>query len=328
MRDRFKRSVRFLKVFSVFLLPVALQGNEPESAPQEETLSYVTCNVKGGLGNQLFEIATTLALAWDHGAIPVFPDLNRDKWSMRFHKEKMLFRIDTSESPYPFTALYSDPDWCSSKPIPFYPNLKIDGYFQLWTRFHHHRDKLLELFAPSQAVLDALEDKYGDLLANPKTVSVHLRLANFQKHSIMIHYFMGLEYYRRAMSLFPEDTLFVVFADRINWCKKHFPELGRPCVFIEGNDEIEDLFLMSKMKHHIIPNSTFSWWASYLDTNPDSITIAPESWQHPALFPFPMTQPNPFYLPHWTLIAPDCNEPYPSDAEDYDTNWDGDVNDS
>ncbi len=305
----------------------SLMGMEDESpvSGQRLDLPLVTCDMRGGLGNQLFEIATTLAYAWDYGAIPIFPDLNRSTYRLNDHRDKLFFRLNASAPPRPFSAHYSEISWHSSETIPFQPDQKLYGYFQSWERFDHYRDRLLELFAPPQSVLDYLNQKYSVLISHPKTVSVHVRTANLFKHEEKIHYFVGMEYYKKAMSLFPPDTLFVVFGDRINWCKKHFIELGWPCVFIEGNDEIEDMFLMSMMKHNIIPNSTFSWWASYLNQNPGKITIVPESWQHPDLLAFPITQPNNFFLPDWVLIAPNYYEPYPPDVAEYDTCWDGDI---
>jgi len=299
-----------------------IDANETSEDPNPP---YVTCDMRGGLGNQFYEIATTLAHAWDHGAIPVFPDLRRDEWKMNYHREAIFFRIDASDSPRPFTARYDDTVWCSTKEIPFERDQKIYGYFQIWKRFHHYRDKLLELFAPSESVLNYLNTKYSTLLAHPNTVALHVRTANLRSHLGLIHYFVGMEYYKKAMDLFPDDTLFVVFSDRINWCKRNIPKLGRPCVFVEGNDEVHDFYLMSMMKHHIIPNSTFSWWASYLNQNPDNITVVPECWQHPDLFAYPKTQPNDFYMPNWVLVTPNYYEPYPHDVTHYDTGaWDGD----
>lgn len=315
-----------IKIFALasFSLLYASVEDVPLSSPQVER-PFVTCDMRGGLGNQLFEIATTLAHAWDHDAIAIFPDLHREDTKISYHRDRVFFRMDTSTHPRPVLYHYHEWSWHSSEEIPFRPDQKLFGYFQSWKRFDYYRDRLIEAFTPKQEVLDYLSEKYSDLISHPQTVSIHVRTANARSHAEKIHYFVGLEYYKKAMDLFPSDTLFVVFSDRINWCKMHFPMLGRPCVFIEGNDEVEDLFLMSMMKHQIIPNSTFSWWGTYLNQNPDKITIVPQCWQHPDLFAFPMTQPNEFYLPDWILVTPNYNEPYPSDMTCYDPPpWDGD----
>lgn len=119
------------------------------------------------------------------------------------------------------------------------------------------------------------------------------------------------------MTLFPEDTLFVVFSDRINWCKHHFSKLNKNIVFIEGNTHIQDLFLMSMLKSHIISNSTFSWWGAYLNTHPSKIVVAPNFWLNPRNYPPPL--PDTFYFPDWKTIEADYDAPYPEDMHWYDS---------
>jgi len=282
-----------------------------------QDLPYVTCDIKGGLGNQIFEIATTLAYAWDYGAHAVFPDLNPDNSNVRSPHRTFFFRLDTSIPARPFSATYQEMSWHSSEIIPFREDQKLIGYFQSWRRFDHYRDKLLELLAPSESVLSNLKQKYGELLSHPNSVGIHVRTFARWLHEEKMHSFVGLEYYQRAMDRFPPDTLFVIFSDRINWSKKHFSKLEKSCVFIESNDEIEDFFLMSMMKHQIIPNSTFSWWAAYINRNPDKIVIAPEQWA-------PFAPSNEFYLPDWQLVPANYEDPYPADMTDYDPiPWDG-----
>ena len=124
------------------------------------------------------------------------------------------------------------------------------------------------------------------------------------------------------MGQFPPESTFVIFSDRINWCKKHFPNLGKKVVFIEGNDPVEDLFLMSMMKHNIICNSTFSWWGAYLNQNAEKIVIAPVHWMHPDVDPFSELKSNEFYLPEWRVVSPNYSAPYPNDITLDDTSID------
>jgi Glycosyl transferase family 11 len=286
--------------------------------------AYVTCDLRGGLGNQLFQIATTLSYAWDYGVTPVFPDLNRLEIRVSGNKERIFFRLNTHENPT-FATFYSESNWHSSEMIPFQANQKLFGYFQSWKRFDHHRGQIFSIFSPSSDLLASLCKKYADLISNPKTVALHVRTFTFNLHHSKLHPFLGLEYYKKAIACFPPDALFVVFSDRIHWCEKHFPNLKRQFVFIQGNDPIEEFFLMSMMKHNVIANSTFSWWAAYLNQNPEKIVIAPTSWMHPDHYPFPLKQPNEFYLPDWELISPNYFEPYPEDITWYDKTIDDSI---
>ena len=82
-------------------------------------------------------------------------------------------------------------------------------------------------------------------------------------------------YYVRAMAIFPNEK-FLIFSDDIKWCKESL--LFKGCDFSEGKSEVEDMNLMASCKHQIIGNSSFSWWAAYLNKNPDKIVVAPKKW--------------------------------------------------
>jgi hypothetical protein len=71
-----------------------------------------------------------------------------------------------------------------------------------------------------------------------------------------------------------------VFSDDITWCRNN---LGfKNMIFVEGNVDIEDLWLMSLCEKNIIVNSSFSWWGAYLNTSKDKVVIAPSNWFGPS----------------------------------------------
>ena len=87
-------------------------------------------------------------------------------------------------------------------------------------------------------------------------------------------------YYTKALKfLVPNLSFptFFVFSDDIAWAK-HYLRLPYPAHFVEGNTAADDLLLMASCKHHIIANSTFSWWGAWLNPSPDKIVIAPQKW--------------------------------------------------
>lgn len=303
-------------LFTIFFTITSLCIFEAHASQSD---SLVTCKLSGQLGNQLFEIATTLAYAWDYNAQPLFPDLNNEEDRLSYNRDRIFFRLNSSPLPRKMRKVFRESKWYSGMRIPYQKDLKLVGFFQSWKHFDHQREKLLEVFAPAQADLDYLNKKYGDLLANSNTVAVHVRTFNKGWHQTKAFPFLGLKYYRDAIKLFPKNSIFVVFSDRINWCKKHFAEFGGNFIFIEGNDGIQDLFLMSMMKHHIIANSSFSWWGAYLNRNPEKIVVAPQNWKNPSFQVFPPPQPNDFYLDDWIVVTNQFDEPYPSDMTLYDT---------
>ncbi len=279
----------------------------------------VTCQFYGQLGNQLFIIATTLGYAWDYDAVPIFPGLITAKNRTCYNKDRLFFRLNAAQSPRPFSYIYRtdlESEWFSSKKIPFRPDQILDGYFQSWRHFHHHKEKILKIFAPSDYTENYLNEKYQTLLQNPKTVGIHVRTQAKLLHDNGHHPFWGMGYYKEAMDQFPQDTTFVVISDRINWCKHQFSKLNRRVVFVEGNYGIEDLFLLTKLKGNILSNSSFSWWAAYLNINENPISIFPKYWKDPKLHINPPEED--FFLSEWKLIDYSIKENYPEDMNNYD----------
>lgn len=270
----------------------------------------VSCQILGQLGNQLFILSTALSYSWDYDATAIFPELHNTNYRIAYNREKLFFRLDASTPSRPFQKEYWQKYWFVADPIPYCPeDLYLFGYFQSWKHFHRYREKLLSVFAPKDDTVEYLDKKYPELMAHPLTVSVHVRTNCKRTHEFAP--FIGLKFLKEAMVLFPSDAKFVIFSDRINWCKRHFLPSERELVFIEGNDAVEDLILMSRCKHHIIANSTFSWWGAYLNQSPDKRVIAPAFTSVGA----PIEN---YYLPEWTLL-PVVIEPYPEDMYCYDT---------
>ncbi|MCU0721503.1 MAG: alpha-1,2-fucosyltransferase, partial [Pirellula sp.] len=89
-----------------------------------------------------------------------------------------------------------------------------------------------------------------------------------------------VDYYQRALDYLPANCSVFVFSDDILWAKQNL-NLGKTAVFIgDGTPRsgIEDLKLMSLGHHHVIANSTFSWWGAWLAGPNKGLTIAPARW--------------------------------------------------
>ncbi len=105
-------------------------------------------------------------------------------------------------------------------------------------------------------------------------VSIHVRRGDYVNNPFYVD-LMETNYYKKAMSLFPEDK-FLVFSDDIEWCKEQ--AIFKGCIFSERNDEVTDLNRMASCKHNIIANSSFSWWAAWLNPNTEKKVVAPREW--------------------------------------------------
>lgn len=158
------------------------------------------------------------------------------------------------------------------------------GYWQCASYFEKHRDVLLQEFnikiQPSAANAKMLNQ-----IQSTQSVSLHIRRGNFVNVEQVnkIHGTCSLEYYRQAIDYFNRylsKPVYYVFSDDLTWAKESL--VGKESfVFVDLNDashDYEDLRLMSSSRHHIIANSTFSWWAAYLNPSTDKKVIAPMRW--------------------------------------------------
>mgnify|MGYP002067305379 CR=1 FL=1 len=128
---------------------------------------------------------------------------------------------------------------------------------------------------------DDIKAIYGLGVESINRVSIHVRRGDYVNNSFYVD-LNQTDYYDRAIALFPDDKFLVFCADRqegsddigdMEWCKERFQ--GNRFAFFQGKDEIEDMNKMASCKGHIMANSSFSWWASYLGGGK---VVAPKEW--------------------------------------------------
>tara|TARA_R110002020_G_scaffold266993_2_gene482104 strand:+ start:1905 stop:2705 length:801 start_codon:yes stop_codon:yes gene_type:complete len=244
----------------------------------------VTCHLAGyanfkgfenySLGNQLFQVATTLSYAADNNLQAVFPAFNDPSKGDYFSGLFKNLNRDGDESFVEDTHQESK-DFSFFK-IPPMKNAKLMGYFQNERYFKHNRDLILRKINLSHEDKLYLAEKYPKL-QNRKTVSCHLRRGDY---GVLKHVYPSLYeegYYERALDFFDEDHTVFVFSDDIDWCKENLKMDN--VVFIHEKDYI-DLTAMTMCEHNIIANSSFSWWGAWLNQSKNKRIIAPERWFH------------------------------------------------
>ena len=238
----------------------------------------ISCELMGGLGNQLFQIATTLALAWQNDDQAIF-DLDSHRNPLQGNRAKVyrqtIYRNLEVDSLYwpKYRFIKFQEKGHHYQPISYRDNLQLIGYFQSEKYFLDCRQKLLELFAMPIELRETLTQRYGDILQQ-QTCSIHIRRGDYLKFS-KNHPPCTLEYYQKAIDLFP-DCIFPIFSDDLDWCRHHFTD--DRFIFIENSRDDLDLYLMSMCRHHIIANSSFSWWGSWLNDRPNKRVVAPVNW--------------------------------------------------
>lgn len=216
----------------------------------------------GRMGNSLFQSACTIALAKRNNDSYFFP--SNFKYRDFFHYPEGCFISPANINP---SSTYEEPCF-HYVPITYKSNLNLHGYFQSDKYFSDFKDDICHILKPRYNA------PYKEGVA-----SIHVRRDDYLKYPNH-HPVLGMDYYEKAMELVGVNK-FLVFSDDIKWCKQHF--IGNQFEFSEGQHEVTDLSLQAKCEHNICGNSTFSWWASYLNNNPNKIIIAPQKWFGPAL---------------------------------------------
>jgi Glycosyl transferase family 11 len=132
-------------------------------------------------------------------------------------------------------------------------------------------------------------------------VSIHIRRGDYTL-AAEGNYALPIDYYLRAIRVARErlsEPTFFVFSDDIDFARQNLPNEIQ-AVFVDHNDSFhahEDLRLMSSCHHHIIANSTLSWWGAWLGARLDKMVLAPKNWRHGHLDRYPDLLP-----PEWILI--------------------------
>ncbi len=113
----------------------------------------------------------------------------------------------------------------------------------------------------------AIHVRRGDYISNPKSRKVHASCSNN-------YYYNSIDYIKNKLT----NLHYFIFSDDMTWVKNNL-DFSTNTTFINNNEpEYEHLFLMSQCKHQITANSTFSWWAAWLNTNNAKIIITPKHW--------------------------------------------------
>jgi hypothetical protein len=160
-------------------------------------------------------------------------------------------------------------------------DLYLEGVFQQEGYFKAAAETIRKDFTLKESLADfnpTLEEK----IKSCKAVAIHVRRGDYVSNPEYnkTHGVLPLSYYRDAVSFIKnkiKDPFFFVFSDDKKWCEKNLL-LGERMFFVEGQKNYEDLILMSRCRHQIAANSSFSWWGAWLNDNPEKIVVAPKQW--------------------------------------------------
>lgn len=174
----------------------------------------------------------------------------------------------------------------------------VDGYFQSDKYFNDIRNLLFHELTVDKEINDNVI-RMTKLAEETNSICLSLRLGDFVGNSV--HQVCSVDYYRRAISIMKDrvsEPVFFVFSDNESKARELFKDYDINIIFEdEGNEDYEKLYMMSRCKHFILSNSSFSWWVQYLSLNSDKIVVAPNRWYNSAI-------PCDIYQDDWILIEP------------------------
>ncbi len=254
----------------------------------------------GGLGNQLFQWALYMKFrmigteayidrsTYDvgrEGRIFYLQELDPglvccDKPSKRRlanAKNPIIKKIKGSKS----THIYERKVLVYDRNILALDDVYLEGYWQNEAYFKDIRGEILEKLHISDYA------KHGsglmkEIVAN-ESVSIHVRRGDFLRFSDVYGNICTLKYYRAAIEAIQNkvrNPSFFIFSDDIKWCRQQFTFLEN-VTFVNYDNRrkpYEDMGLMSLCKHNIIANSSFSWWAAWLNENEGKLVVSPDRW--------------------------------------------------
>lgn len=270
-------------------------------------------HVIGGLGNQMFQYAVGRALSATKG-VPLRLD-TRDFGDYDLHNGYELERVFNVSAQIASVAdLRRVIGWRASPRVlhalrrnALYflrgPRFVVEPGFSYWPAIVHVPDDCYlqgywqseKYFRNCAATIradfsfkippDQRNEELAGRVSDCNAVSLHVRRGDYATNPATLarHGLCPPEYYHRAVrhiSAHVAQPVFIVFSDDVAWAKKNIV-IAAPCIFVDHNrgaESYNDMRLMSLCRHHIIANSSFSWWGAWLNARPDKIVVAPKRW--------------------------------------------------
>jgi len=237
----------------------------------------------GRLGNQMFQYASLRGIARRRGydfCIPNHNEVIKDPYGFDLKIE--LF--------YPFEMLHVSPHnikildrgyapVAEEKHFHFDENLfnmcpdeiSLAGFFQSEKYFKHIEDEIRADFSFKNEILEPCKEMMESV---GEAIALHIRRTDYLQNPN--HTALDLDYYENALSKMDSSLPVIVFSDDPEWCKEQKLFLDDRFMVSESGDHYIDLCLMTLCKHHIIANSSFSWWGAWLSKS-DHV-VAPTKW--------------------------------------------------
>jgi hypothetical protein len=237
----------------------------------------------GRLGNQMFQYASLRGLATKHGYDYCLPPreivATRDE-RCRNSDTTIFETFKLSDAPRHITNFpkymeaknfFLDENLWNNCP----DNINLYGYFQTEKYFKHIEEEIRKAFTFVDEIQEPVNEFFSSTFGDDPVISLHIRRTDYLLYS-ETHRPYGVEYAKDALQNFDEDLPVMLVSDDIEWCKDQEFFKQERFHYSENNSTSVDLCLQSLCTYHIISNSSFSWWGSWLANSKK--TVAPWPW--------------------------------------------------
>lgn len=263
-------------------------------------MSIVSCDVCGGMGNQLFQIITCISYGLNNRKKIIIPYYEKSPgitprptyWN-NLLKPFVVFtnKHNTNSIPHKM-SIYKEIQFAYDKIPTFDDSLYLKGYFQSYKYFDDNISKILQMLRFDDRKNEIFQENrlYFDGVIND-ICAIHFRLGDY-KNLQEYHPLLDITYYNDALTRLCESknisrVLYFcqehdneIVLHHVNTIQDSFPHID----FVKVSDTICDwkqMVMMTLCNHHIIANSTFSWWGAYLSSSPNKKVYYPNVWFGP-----------------------------------------------
>lgn len=267
----------------------------------------IIVNLKGGTGNQMFQYALGRKLAVKNSDVLMFDteDLTKANELGNIFRELQINKFnvvseeinlaDVKRAKYPHgyisklsrifksKILRQHNVLFNAKVLNLTGDIYLDGYWQSPMYFADIRETLLKDFT-LKSPLSETANSYKDAIFSCESVSVHIRRGDYVNNPRVTkeNGVCTIRYYENAiteMNKKAPNAHYFIFSDDITWVKENLPIPSKTTFILNsGMTDVEELYLMSLCNNNIIANSSFSWWAAWLNQNESKIVICPTPW--------------------------------------------------
>jgi hypothetical protein len=256
------------------------------------SIHTITCELYGGLGNQLFQIAMAFAYSLKYGTNLLIKNPNnficgQGNHPSNYHNSiyKKISFIDNLDIDH----IFKEQKWGTVQSFDFLTDIlksnmsqtiMFDGYFQSDNYFYKYENQVKQIFTPEEGIINYLEHNSDIFQRFPELKEPHdfcfigIRRGDYISRA-NVHNPCGMTYFKKAIDSMNKQCYYIT-SDDFEWAKKNF--VGNNFKFIDCGSDIIQFYTSCLFNNYIISNSSFHWWASYLSIYNNPRIIAPDKW--------------------------------------------------